>query len=548
MKGKIVNLCIGFLNIVFGILLLIFTMYIPEDIADLTVQELRVKNVIKIVVYIFLMVTVAIDGFQYNSHKDNGSLKTSYLFGIFTISFILIKEPFIAILPILSGLLIIKNTLRDNMIDLDSTTLISVMGLFILAMGITIMCTFFYKNLGQSIKNKENKGTQSYVSDYFKYITELETNDIYINVQKDGKYGYINQNGDVVIDFKYDYASPFINIKMYNKQFQVALVCQDGLSCVIMKNERKVMSYMSESADENYGAKMKELEDIYKNTLGQGGKMKTEIPSHEDKMKKAKRYQENTEEELSYTYRYDYTDEYDILVTESSLGLNTKFELAKKGNLAVRMPLDCENIDYDENYVYLYNNATIPYFNISSKEQGWFTTYGKKNIMTGKAQILEFIDDKILIRNYNDNTIYFINSDGDIVSDVYKDIYICEDKYIVKNKNDKCMVIGKDFQKLFEEEYDIIDCHLVDYGLYVCANTDKAIDFNDYSYAKMNWKIVNNQGETLFDNIGQIYDSFYAISNDKSIAYVTRYEEFLENLKDIKYSFVGDKFYEVYTK
>ena len=38
------------------------------------------------------------------------------------------------------------------------------------------------------------------------------------NVKIDGKYGYINQNGETVIDFKYDYASPFIKIVQYNKE------------------------------------------------------------------------------------------------------------------------------------------------------------------------------------------------------------------------------------------------------------------------------------------------------------------------------------------
>ena len=58
-----------------------------------------------------------------------------------------------------------------------------------------------------------------------------------------------------------------MNIRMYNKNFQVALVCKDRVSYVIMKNKRTVMSYMSESSNDNYAAKMKELKDIYKNTL-----------------------------------------------------------------------------------------------------------------------------------------------------------------------------------------------------------------------------------------------------------------------------------------
>lgn len=543
MRGKIVNLCIGCMNVLFGILLLVYTLYIPQEITKFTIQELSVTKTVLKGIYLLLILIIAIDAFQYHNNQDNGRMKTGYLFGFFTLSFIFIKEPAIASFTIISGIIVIIQTLRDNVVDIDSTTGISIVGLIIATIIILIGILFFYQPIGQSIKNKENEDNQEYTSDYFKYITELEINDVYINVKKDGKYGYINQNGDIVIDFVYDYASPFVNITVYNKDFQVALVCQDGTSYVILKNQRKVMSYRAETSTDNYEAKMQELKDIYKNTLGQGGKMQTEIEKRTDNMKKAPRYEELSSD---YTYRYDYNDEYDLLITQSNLGLGDKFELAKKENLSIRMNLDCTNLDYDEDYVYLYSNSSIPFFDISSREQGWFTTYGKKNTMTGKAQILEFIDDKILIRNYNDHTIYFIDSEGEIVSDVYKDIYICENRYIVKNNNNKYMVIDKDFHKVFEEEFDMIDPYLADYGMYICTNTNEAIDFNDYGFAKMNWKLLNREGQTIMDGIEQIYGNYYQISNDKSIAYVTRYEEFLNNLKKLDFHFVGDKFYENY--
>ena len=167
--------------------------------------------------------------------------------------------------------------------------------------------------------------------------------------------------------------------------------------------------------------------------------------------------------------------------------------------------------------------------------------------MSGKAQILEFIDEnQILIHNYNDNTIYFINRDGEILSDIYKDIYIAQDKYIVKNTNNKYVVLNKEYKKIFEQEYDIIDPFLVQYGLYICANTDEAIEFNNYNFAQMKWKIINEEGRIILDNIKQIYLNYYKISNNKDIPYVTRYEQFLNDLKDIKFNFVGDKFYNIY--
>ncbi len=545
MRGKIINLCIGGMNILFGILLLVYTLYIPKEVIEFTVQELSVISIVKKAIYGLLILVVFIDVFQYRNNRDNSKMKTGYLFGFFALSFVLIKEPMICIFSILCGIVVSIETWKDTVVEIDSTTGISIVALIMVATLLVTGTTIFYKNIAQSIKNKENEGSREYEQNYFKYITELDITEPYINVKKDGKYGYINPKGDVVIDFVYDYASPFVNITVYNKDFQVALVSQDGTSQIILKNQREVMSYRSESADGNYEAKKKELEHIYKNILGQGGQMQTEIEKRTDAMERAPRYEETSDE---YTYRYDYNDKYDIIITQSNLGLGDTFELAKKENLNIRFGLNANNLDYDEDYVYLYSNRNIPFFNLASKEQGWFTGYGKKNVMSGKAQILDFIEDKMLIKNYNNNTIYFINTAGDILSDVYKNIYILQEKYIVKNNNYKYMVIDQEFKKIFEEEFDAVDPYLADYGLYICCNTDQVIEFNDYGFAKMNWKLVNEQGQTILDGIEQIYGNNYQISNDKEIPYVDRYEQFLEQLKSMEFHFVGDKFYDIYRK
>ncbi len=44
-----------------------------------------------------------------------------------------------------------------------------------------------------------------------------EDSEFLLNVERNGKWGYINTNGDTKIDFQYDYASPFITISQYDK-------------------------------------------------------------------------------------------------------------------------------------------------------------------------------------------------------------------------------------------------------------------------------------------------------------------------------------------
>ncbi|MBR3697239.1 MAG: WG repeat-containing protein [Clostridia bacterium] len=547
MRGRIVNLCIGLMNIFFGILLLIFTIYVPQDVTLLTVQENIVRRADLYGIYFIMVAVFGLNFIQYINTLKESSFKAGYMFGFFILSFIFIKQPAIAFFPILSGIIIVYKSLKENLVEIDSTLEISMTLVIITVIVILAGISLSYKQIGNYIKDKENENEQEFVSTYFRYITELGIDDIYINVKKDGKYGYINQRGEIVIDFKYDYASPFVKIEQYGKRFDIALVCIDGSSYIILKNQRIVMSYRSESSDQNYGAKTKELENIYYNILEQKKEMNTEVIKITDNISRIPIYPEY-KESTDYTYRYDYNNEYDITVTKSNLGLGDKYELAKKENLNIRIPLDTEQLAYDENYLYIFSNGTIPFYNISNREQGWFTNYGKKISMTGKAQILDFFGDKILIKNYNDKTIYFIDDNGEVMSPAYKSIYVLQDetKYIVKNANGKYSVIDHYYNKVFDTEYDMIDPYLSNYGLYIAQNLDNVIEFNDYGYAKMSLKLVDSDGNVILDGIEQIYGNYYQISLDKSLAYSSRYGLALEEIKSMEYNFVGDEFYKIY--
>lgn len=542
MRGKVVNLFTGFMNILFGTLLFVYTYYVPQEITELTIQELSVTKSLLNIIYVILIIVIFVNFLQYRNNRDNSKIKTGYLFCFFSLSFFFIKEPAIAIFSVISGIVVIVQALNDKAVDFDSTTAISIIGLIMIAIVISTGVAFFYKDIGQTIKNKQNANNLKYKADYFKYVTELDISDPYINIKKDGKYGYINPKGDVVIDFKYDYASPFVQISLYNKNFEIALVSENKISYIILKNERQVMSYCSESSDEDYEAKYLELEDIYKNTLKQQGEMKLEVKKKLDNKQRISAYEEESED---YTYRYDYNDEYDLLITKSNLGLDDKYELAKKDNLNLKFKLDCKKMDYDEKYMYLYSNKTIPFFNVSEKEQGWFSGFGKKNNMKGQAQILDIIDNQIILKDYSQKRIYFIDAEThERISDFYNDIYIGKDVYIVKNSNNKYMVINKEFNKIFEDEFDVINTDLVEIGLYICCNIDEDLQFNDYNYIKLNWKLLDSNGDTMLENIEQIYKNYYKNENDKKQSD----EQILKNLKKLDFSFVGDKYYESYNK
>lgn len=543
MRGKIVNLCLAFVNLLAGALVLIYTLKVPEDITALTVQENLVVSKLTLATYIVLGIISFIDLIQSFNHKSDSVFNTGYIIGIFCISFIFIKQPLICIFSVVCGLIVLFKSMVENLVEIDSTIAIYISIIVMAAIAILIGLCFGYPMIGQNIKNKENKSETPYDERYFEYVTELDISDVYINYKKDGKYGYINQNGDEMIQALYDYASPFVKINVYGKTFYIALVCQDGRSIIIMKNGRIVMSYKSESNDLNYDAKIKELEDLYKNTFKQEGEMEFEIPYINNNIARVSAYDEDS---IDYTYRYDYNEEYDLIVTTSNVGLGDSYELAEKNNINIKIPLESSSntkLDYDKDNLYLFSNGTIPYYEISKSTSGWYTKVGKKIQMTGKAQILDFFGEDILLRDYTKDSdkIYFINNQANKVSDVYKDIYVCPNgRFIVKDTNDDMKIINNDYTDAFDRKFAIINPRLTAIGLYIVLESTDAIKYNQYGYAEFNWALMNDNGEFLMDNIQELYDLNFRVQNNNK---EEEHLKFIDSLKQLDYRFVGDKFY-----
>ena len=544
MRGKVVNFCMALLNLLLGISIFVYAFKIPKEITELTVQEYNIVNIIKIIMYVGIGSVNFLNIINYFFNNRDTTRKTGYLISVFSISFIFIKEWPICIFSIIAALIILISTLKEHWIETNSIAMISIIGLVAVTVVIPTFLCFIYKGLGAYILKKENEHELAYKQDYFKYITELDISEPYINIKKDGKYGYITPSGNTAIDFKYDYASPFVKIRVYDKDFQVALVCEDGTTEIIMKNQRKVMTYRSESMDEDYKAKKSELEDIYYNTLGQTEKMQYEIETNYNSSYRIPAYEIQTEDGVT---RYDYSEEYDILVSKSSLGFGDSYYLTGKNDATgFKLPLDCEHLDYDDKYLYVFSNGMIPYYDTSIKKQGWFNKTGNKVVLSGSAQILEIVDDKVLVKDHKDNKIYFMNTKNEKLSDTYKEIFICGyDRFIVKNSKNKYMVINSNFEKVFESEWDFVDTSLVQYGIFVFGNLkDWEAEFNAYDFAtNMNLTMIDYMGNILAENVQQSYNKYYYISDDDKKTAAEKYNEFIDNLKEIKCNYIGDQFY-----
>ena len=162
---------------------------------------------------------------------------------------------------------------------------------------------------------------------------------------------------------------------------------------------------------------------------------------------------------------------------------------------------------------------------------------------------MDFFDNRILIKDYAENIYYFADLNGNPVSDYYRDIFVMDNGYIVKNLQEKYIIIDKEFKRVHENiEYDYISPVLLDKGLYICGRFPIKINFNNFGYPQnIEYDLVDLNGNviTLKDLEGNeipnpAYTTVYYLNNRKN---VSAYETYIEILTDIKYTFVGEDYY-----
>ncbi len=543
MKGKLVNAIAGGMNIAYGALVLFFNFYMP-NMARATEQEVKLINENYFLIFV-LMIVVGITNLitLFFNRKDKIFL-FSYLLAILSSTFYFFDFNYIAVLYIFAGLLIEIQVLRENIISVNNVAFIVVISIIIVTIGLVGINIFTYKDRLTDLIKEENKGYVEYDDEYFKNITELgEDQEFYINVQRNGKWGYINQSGQVKIDFIYDFASPFVTIEKYDKKFDIALVCEGESAKVILKNKRNVMSFKNNIAVDDYQAQLEKLKDLYLNVFKQEANFDSQLVSTETShMNKIPAYE-------GYPYRYPFNDQYDIYITVSQTGGTNRYEFLKKDNPNIKVSIDCDNLKFDANNLYVYSNGFLPFYKTSEQVQGWYTNETRRVELSGNIQILEFYDSQILIKDYDQDILYFANENGEKVSPNYKDIFVLANAYIVKQENGKYIIVNKEFQKILDLEYDYINPRLIDKGILICANLPARVNFNNSGFpSNIEYDLVDLSGNkmkltnldgTVIDN--PAYTALYYIDNKK---HSSSYDVYLNELTDIKYEFIGEEFYE----
>ena len=545
MKGKKTNIFLGILNIILGLLLIMYVWYmLHNNKLELTRHQRFVMNIEHNIIFGISVVICFINFVFSIFNMKKGYYFVFYLFSLVGIITFFTPTYIYPIFTIISGILIIRTLSKNNYIEKDnffaSTIIIIMMGII----GLSAISLSQYKKIAEYIKKREDINLTAYNPEYFKYVEEIPDKSIYINVKLNGKYGYINKSGETKIDFKYDYATPFYKIRAYDKTFELAAVSTKNTTDVIMKNERKVMSYNSEYANEDHEGKRDEFVKILKDVIGEKNP-ELEVSNKYNGFATRNIYEDTKN---SNEKRYQFTDKYDVLIQKSEITEKEIYTLVTKRDLLKNskskgdyIKLNAEQLIHDDNYLYVYNNGFLPYFSPSKKEQGWFNLEGKKYTLNNNVQIEVFEDKRLAIKRKPRKITYFAsNEDEDLkaISPIYKEVIPDGDNYIVKNMNEKWQIVDKNFQPRTKLEYDIFISTLITEGIYIFANIDNGIEIDDYGYAKLKYTMIDRNLNVIGTNLEEMYNFNIKYLNRNSDE---EYRRYIEKLKDPRYHRIVEK-------
>ncbi len=325
--------------------------------------------------------------------------------------------------------------------------------------------------------------------------------DIYIPVEKNYKYGFINESGQEKIVCEYDRVSYFNEVEINNTTYYIALAKKDNKFYILSKGNDKIpistdlekyLQTIDEYLGNNIIKNMNENED-YRNGYLQAFEFllqvftRGEIKLNQQTIEKnannnitlsernSKYYYNNKnysmliepiydeQEETDYdSYYEDYYNEDENTYYLSSE--NTKYNVTiTKNNGEIESGIVyLPGLEEDEATLSTFTNGYIEFEDEERTRKGWYDNNGNKTTIPNNYTIEDIKNDKSILQkdNTNDTNIkperHFIIIDmtGKILLQTTAlDIY--DNIYLVKNSNNKMVLIDKDLKEI-SNEYDKI--------------------------------------------------------------------------------------------
>lgn len=322
------------------------------------------------------------------------------------------------------------------------------------------------------------------VNEIYQNITNLQGSTIqefYIPISNNGKYGFINENGQEKIACEYDRITMFLKLEKNNETFYTAFA-QKGEDYYIISKENDIIKLNDTKQLENImkgsneiSSQMidfyeeKDVADVHLFTLQANVWMKGnltiqprkyEYPAQENikLQKQGTAYYYNTD---NYSMRIEPLEIFDVESGDNytycniTMNKNNDNQIYKESTYQEAI----YGLDEERNEITLLSDGYIMFKSFDEKTGGWYNNNGDKvNISLKDFEISDVRSNKIILSKYieKDEKIEYaiVDLEGNLI--LYTDtLYWFENTYWVKNAQNKMIMVDKNFNKI-SNEYDFI--------------------------------------------------------------------------------------------
>lgn len=318
------------------------------------------------------------------------------------------------------------------------------------------------------------------------YLEDIKNPEIYIPVNNNNKYGFINLNGAEKIPCEYDKISNFVNSTINNQTCYFALVKKEKNYYIISKNNEKIDISNNKYLINAYNIIFDKSRpndillniDRFNNTFNKflGKKISASL-------QKINGYSYNTiilqkEGSKSYYTNDNYTMIIENIEDETKNNSTSKTQNSisyespePKYKVTIRKGYSEENSSiyylplYNSNYnsFITYSDGSIPFKSLDNKD-GFFDKNGNQFLIPDEYQIVEIFDSKIVLTK-NDKESYlftfFILDKSMHLLLKSNSFSVFNNMLLLKTENNKIALYNQELNRV-SEEYDAIIPNIMD--------------------------------------------------------------------------------------
>lgn len=372
-----------------------------------------------------------------------------------------------------------------------------------------------------------------------------------IKARKNGKYGYIDSSGNVVIDFVYDDCSDFteINVLTTNKKYYIAEVSFGNEIRFITSDNKTICTQKNTKLKRNLS--VNHIPNSFISALKENSKeLNISINIEKDSS--------------SLNYSYYENHNYNTINSKYTSNNILAFEVPNKEGKKIELLYNpiTKNVIYNNNsisingklciykngdflYLNTYKNGYIPIYNFEGNIFGWIDSNGQSHYLNGKKQILDFNNKCIAVKDYSitsNKKAYLIDYNGNRISEFCQEIALLDKGYIIKKENGKNIYLDDNLKQI-SQEYDIINDALLKDGILIVSNSASSL-YNEKNTYNLKISLLNiNNGQI----IGENFDYISGMPDNKNTSYInSNYDNYTEYYNSLIFENINTQFYNMF--